>query len=273
MPTTTDATTRSADGTTIAYDVTGTGTGVVVVDGELCHRLPSMVALAGFAQGLRVVRYDRRGRGASSDTPPYAVEREVEDVLAVLESAAPEGAVLLGLSSGSFLALRAAADLGPVRVRAVVVYAPPHDVSDVAPPDLRHVTAVEGCVAAGDPGAAVEVFLDLLGMPRRYVAGMRRSPSWETLETIAPTIGYDGRVMAAITAGPRPLAARWAEITQPVLVADGGASPALMGAAAASLAGVLPRARRVTLADQGHDADPAVLAPVLAQFVAGLTTA
>ncbi|MCF4120475.1 alpha/beta hydrolase [Antribacter sp. KLBMP9083] len=239
---------------------------LVVVDGALTRRLQGVLPLAALLPVV-VVRYDRRGRGGSSDTPPYAVEREIEDLAAVIDTVGGRAA-LLGVASGAFLALRAAADLGPHRVVAVAAYEAPYDVASGGPAaDPRQIHGVEERVGAGDPGGAVEVFLDVLGMPARYLTRMRSSPSWASLEAVAPTLAYDGRVMRSVTGGEGALVARWQEVTQPVLVADGGASAAFVRAAGDSLARALPHAHRVTLLEcgpeSGHDVDAAALAPAL----------
>lgn len=268
--TTVDAFTTSADGTRIAYDLTGPGPGqapaIVVVDGVLAHRLPITLAVASeLSDRATTLRYDRRGRGGSGDTPPYSVDREVDDIAALLEVTGP--AALLGISSGAFLALRAAADLG-ASVTGVVCYEPTYDVASGEPPaDPRMIAGVEACVEAGDPGSAVELFLDSVGMPCRLVPRMRASPSWASLEAIAPTIAYDGRVLAAVTLGRRALTGRWNLVTQPVLVADGTASAATVAASAESLAAVLPAARRVTLPGHGTDVLPEAMAEVVASLL------
>ncbi|MBL0886681.1 alpha/beta fold hydrolase [Myceligenerans indicum] len=195
----------SADGTAIAVDRTGSAdsdTVLVVVDGVLAHRPPATLAIARRlataddtvpGPPVATVRYDRRGRGSSGFTPPYGVKREVEDLAAVLDAAGP--AILLGLSTGGFLALRAAADLGEL-VAAVVVHQPVHDVAAGGLHTWRHlVAAVESCVAAGDRTSAVEVFLDVSGMPPEYVARMHRCPSWPDLEDHVATIAHDGALV------------------------------------------------------------------------------
>ena len=268
--TTVDAFTTSADGTRIAYDLTGPGRGlapaIVVVDGVLSHRLPVTLAVASeLGDRATTLRYDRRGRGGSSDTPPYSVDREVDDIAALLEVTGP--AALLGISSGAFLALRAAADLG-AGVTAVLCYEPAYDVASGEPPtDPRIIAGVEACIEVGDPGSAVELFLDAVGMPCRLVPRMRASASWADLESIAPTIAYDGRILAGVALGRRALMGRWHLITQPVLVADGAASAATVAAAAESLAAVLPAARRVTLPGHGTDVPPEAMAEAVASLL------
>ncbi|MFI2361502.1 alpha/beta fold hydrolase [Promicromonospora sp. NPDC019610] len=267
--TTVDAFTTSADGTRIAFDLTGPGRGlapaVVVIDGVLAHRIPVTLAVAAeLGDRVTTLRYDRRGRGGSGDTPPYSVDREVDDIAALLQVTGP--AVLLGISTGAFLALRAAADLGAV-VTGVLCFEPGYDVaSGESPTDPRMIAGVEACVAAGDPGSAVELFLDVVGMPCRLVPRMRASASWADLEAMAPTIAYDGRVLAAVALGRRALMCRWDQITQPVLVVHGTASAAVVAAAAGSLVAVLPAARRVTVPGHGADVPP----EAMAEAVAGL---
>lgn len=267
---TADAFTTSADGTRIAYDLTGPTPGlvpaVVVVDGVLAHRLPVTLAVATvLRERVTTLRYDRRGRGGSGDTAPYSVDREVDDIAALLEITGP--AALLGISSGVYLALRAAADLG-ARVTGVLCYEPTYDVASGEPPaDPRIIAGVEACVEVGDPGSAVELFLDVVGMPCRLLPRMRASASWADLEAMAPTIAYDGRVLAGIALGSRALMCRWHLITQPVLVVDGAASGATVAAAARSLAAVLPAARRVTLPGHGSDVPPEAMAEAVASLL------
>lgn len=245
----------SADGTAIAVDRTGPRDApvLVVVDGVLAHRPPTTLAIArdlalppvagdlsvsdddvgaDAAPGgpVATVRYDRRGRGASTDTPPYAVEREVEDLAAVLDDAGP--AALLGLSTGSFLALRAAVELGE-QVTAVVVHRPRHDVAGGSRDAWRHVVAaVESCLAEGDPTSAVELFLDVAGMPPGYVEGMRRCPQWTDLERHAPTIAHDGRLAVETPVSLRDPAP---SIRQPVTLVTEDGTPALVAAIRSAL--------------------------------------
>lgn len=267
---TVDSFTTSADGTRIAYDLTGPTPGlapaIVVVDGVLAHRLPVTLAVAS-ALGDRAttLRYDRRGRGESGDTPPYSVDREIDDIAALLEVTGP--AALLGISSGAFLALRAAADLG-AGVTGVLCYEPTYDIASGEPPtDPRMIAGVEICVEVGDPGSAVELFLDVVGMPCGLLPRMRESPSWAGLEAIAPTIAYDGRILAGVTLGHRALMGRWHQIAQRVLVADGAASAASVKRAAESLAAVLPAARRVTLPGHGTNVPPEAMAEAVTSLL------
>jgi pimeloyl-ACP methyl ester carboxylesterase len=262
---------HSKDGTTIAFERSGEGPTLVLVDGAIQHRAidqfgPETARLLG--SGRTVVRYDRRGRGDSGDTPPYAVDREVEDLGALID-AVGSPAFVSGLSSGGVLALEAAARGLPIA--RLAVYEPPFVVEDSRPPlPVDYVETLTELVAAGRRGDAVEYFMtQAVGMPPEAVAGMRGAPFWPALEGVAHTLAYDGAFMAGVATGSPESLRRWASLTVPTLVVDGGASPPWLHAAADALAGVLPHARRETLAGQTHDVAPAVLAPVLEAFFSG----
>ena len=264
-------TVRSADGTTIAFDRAGEGPALVLVDGAIAHRAinPTSGAMAGLlASRYEVVRYDRRGRGGSGDTLPFAKEREIEDLAAVIDAAGGE-AFVLGGSSGSMLALDAAA--AGLAIPRLAVYEPPFIVDDSRPPlPDDYVEHLNELTAEGRNGdAAAYFFTAAMLMPEQAVDGMRQGPFWAELEKIAPTIAYDGTFVADTMSG-RPLdPARWAGVTVPVLVIDGGASDTFMHTGADALAAVLPNAQRRTLPGQTHDVAPDAIAPVLAGFFAG----
>ncbi|MFB3739588.1 MAG: alpha/beta fold hydrolase [Candidatus Velamenicoccus archaeovorus] len=258
-------TVRSADGTTIAFERWGRGPALVVVGGALSDRT-IVGELAPHLAGLTVVGYDRRGRGDSGDTAPYAVEREVEDLRAVIDAVAGSAAVF-GHSSGAALALEAAA--GGLPITKLALYEPPFIVDDTRPPlPDDYLPHLRDLVAAGRRGDAVEYFMTVgPSVPPEVVAQMRSSPTWPALEALAHTIAYDGAVMGDHMAG-RPLPRdRWVSVTIPTLVMDGGASPAWARNAVRELAEILPNARRRTLEGQAHGAAPEVLAPVLEDFV------
>jgi len=262
------ATVRSADGTEIAFDRTGAGPGLVVVGGAMSDRRAVGAIAPLLGERTTVVAYDRRGRGDSGDTPPYAVEREIED-LAALVAAAGDTASVYGHSSGAVLALRAAA--AGVPIDRLVLYEPPVVVDASRPPIPNdYVKHLDELVAAGRRGDAVEYFLvRAVGMPVGAVASMRDGPMWPGLEAVAHTISYDGRVMGELMFG-RPLpAGRWSSVTAPTLVLDGGASPEWQRNGARAVADALPDARHVTLAGQDHGPAPDVLAPAILDFVAG----
>lgn len=255
----------SADGTSIAFDRSGRGPAVILVAGALSRRAdPVNAGLADLlAERFTVYNYDRRGRGDSSDTQPYAVEREVEDIAALIE-AAGGSAYCYGISSGGVLALEAARRLPSITKLAV--YEPPFIVDGSRPPRPRdYVQQLDTMTAEGRPGDAVAYFMTAAaGIPAEFVAGMRGQPFWAGLEAIAHTIAYDGRVMGDTMHG-EPLPAEWATLTTPTLVLDGGRTPAFHTSALA-LAELLPNARHETLAGQEHNVEPQAIAPVLATF-------
>jgi pimeloyl-ACP methyl ester carboxylesterase len=261
-------TVTSRDGTTIAFDRYGEGPAIISVSGALSTRefeRPYVAALAALLADFTLYHYDRRGRGDSGDTPPYAVEREVEDIEALVDHAGGT-AYVFGGSSGGVLALHAARRL-PAIAKAVV-YEPPFIVDDSCPPvPPDYVDRVTDMVSAGRPGDAVALFLSFVGMPAEAVAAVRDDPSWPAFEAIAHTLAYDFTVMGETQRG-KPLPAKpWGSITTPTLVVDGGKTPQpYIRPAADALAAILPDAERRTLPDQDHAVAPEAIAPVLREF-------
>ena len=220
------------------------------------------------APSLTVFAYDRRGRGDSGDTPPYAVEREIEDLAALIEEAGGS-AFLFGHSSGAALALEAVG--GGLAVPMLALYEPPFIVDDSRPPvPDEYVVHLQELVAVGRRGDAVAYFMiEGVGVPPEVVEQMRQAPMWPGLEALAHTIAYDGMVMGDQMAG-RPLPPSWALASAvPTLVMDGGNSPSWARNAVEALADLLPHAERRTLEGQDHGAAPEVLAPVLEAFFTG----
>jgi pimeloyl-ACP methyl ester carboxylesterase len=258
----------SVDGTPIAYDRLGTGPALVLVGGAYQYRSfdQRTVRIAELlAERFTVYHYDRRGRGDSGDTAPYAIAREFEDLHALVD-AAGGSAYLFGMSSGAILTLDAV-NAG-VPTPRVVVYEPPLIVDDTRPPVAPDIVArIDALLAAGRPGDAVELFLtEAVAVPAEQVAQMRESPMWPGFEAAGPSLAYDVRISAPTLTGRPPAADRWAKVAVPVLVADGGASPAWMRHAADAVAAVLPDARRRTLDGQQHGVAPEVLVPLLTDF-------
>jgi pimeloyl-ACP methyl ester carboxylesterase len=261
--------TTSADGTQIAYDRIGTGPrAVVFVAGATQHRLvdsSTPETMRRLGNDFTAIIPDRRGRGQSGDTLPYSIDREIDDIAALI-SVVGGSAALFGHSSGAVLALDAAArDIGVTRL---ALYEPPLVSQDGASPDRDpYLVSLKERLDAGDRGGAVALFMSVTGMPAEAIQGMRHSPAWPALEAIAPTLAYDGTVMAEAESGP--WAARWAAVTVPTLIVNGDASFDIMEPAAAGLAVALSNATRVTLAGQDHSPNPEVLAPVLRDFLLG----
>src|SRR5215212_869595 len=243
---------KSSDGTVIAYETVGHGPPLILVDGALCSRaVGGMPKLARrLADHHTVYTYDRRGRGESGDAPEYAVEREVEDIHALIDVAGGSAA-LYGISSGAALALEAAR--GESAVEALALYEAPFIVDDARDPlPADYLDVIEGHLAAGRRGDAVAHFLRFVGMPAFFLAVMRRTPVWRKLTAIAHTLPYDARIVRDHQRGEPLPAGRWADVNAPPLVLDGGKSPAWMRNAQSALAAVLPNAEYRTLEGQTH---------------------
>jgi len=255
----------SKDGTPIAYDKFGKGPAVILVGGALSDRAAGAPLAALLAPDFTVFTIDRRGRGDSGDTPPYAVEREVEDINALI-AAAGGSAFVMGNSSGAVLALEAAAR--GLAIKKLAMFEPPFIVDDTRPPVPQdYVQHINELIAAGRRGDAVQYFMiEAVSAPAEIVAQMRNTPMWSALEKIAHTLTYDGTVMGDSMRGKPLSPEHWATVTMPTLVIDGGDSPTWMRHSAQSLANILPNAQYRTLAGQTHNANPKVLAPVLIEF-------
>jgi pimeloyl-ACP methyl ester carboxylesterase len=233
----------SKDGTFLAVDAVGSGPAVVCVGGALNDRGSTAPVAAGLT-GFTAYSYDRRGRGDSGDTAPYAVEREIEDLAAVIESAGGS-AMVYGMSSGAVLALRAAA--AGVPITRLALYEPPLRPVD---PEYR------ARLATATPVEALELFLGMaMGMPSEALAGMRQSPAWPALVALGHTLRYDAEIMTLTTLPSTPI---------PTTILTGSASPAWMHEAATHLATHLPNATTTQLPNQTHNVNPAVLAKALA---------
>lgn len=261
------STVTSADGTTIAYTKVGSGPPLILVDGAMCYRDfgPAGGLAKGLAASFTVYYYDRRGRGESGDTEPYAVERETEDLEAMIAAAGGE-VVLYGCSSGAALALDAAKRPGS-GVTKLALYELPAVTDDTGtpwPPDL--LSRTEQLVAAGRRGDVVKLFMKTVGAPSAVIALMRLSPVWKKLKAVAHTIPYDYRVLGDTCYGKPFPAGRWAAVTQPALVMDGGKSPEYMRNSQRRLAEVLPNAQHRTLPGQTHMVKAAAQVPVLTEY-------
>ena len=254
----------SADGTSIGFDRSGAGPAVILVHGAFtgrAHPILSEVA-AILARWFTVFDYDRRGRGDSGDTQPYAVQREVEDLAALVEMAGGS-AMAFGGSSGAGLVLRAAVQ-NPA-ITKLAVWEPPYHVDESAPrlaPDFA--ARLDAMIRKGRRADAVELFMvEAAAVPVEAVAAMRREPSWPATEAVAHTLSYEAAIMGPGNALPVGLLA---SITQPVLVLTGGSSPAWMTKAGQAVAGSIPGAVHRVLDGQTHNVSPAALVPELLEF-------
>ena len=258
-------TVTSADGTLIVFDQSGEGPAVVLVQGALMGRADPVMSgiAAGLSHWFTVFSYDRRGRGDSGDTRPYAVQREAED-LAALIAAAGGSAAVFGGSSGAGLAARAAAR-NPAITR-LALWEPPYHVDDTAP-RLPHDFAaqLDGLVSAGRRAEAVELFLVRAAEASpEDLPGMRGQPFWPVMEASARSLAYEAFVMGRANALPAGLLAG---ITQPTLVLNGGDSPAWMRRAGEAVADAIPGAVRRVLEGQVHYVAPEAIVPELLEFL------
>lgn len=284
----------SADGTCIAFERSGDGDPLVLVDGAFCSRtFGPMATLAPLlAKDFTVFAYDRRGRGESGDTKPYAIDREIEDLEAIID-AAGGSAHVFGMSSGAILALDAAAC--GLSVRKLALYEPPFvtdpdqfgERSDVEPRDTpaghsrlfdgtsRHIGSgqappadateqLTAMIAAGRRSDAVVFFMKLMGMPSFMLTIMRFLPLWSKLKAVAHTLPYDAAIV-----GDGSLPARTASVDVPTIVIGGEKSPARLRDAVRAVAHTVPHAQRRFLEGQDHNVAANVLAPVLEQFFRG----
>jgi alpha-beta hydrolase superfamily lysophospholipase len=257
-------TVRSADGTVITYDRSGAGPAVVLVHGAFTGREhPTLAGVAAaLAPWFTVYNYDRRGRGASGDTEPYAVQREIEDLAAII-AAAGGSAMVFGGSSGAALALAAAA--GNPGITKLAVWEPPYHVDGSAPalpPDFG--ARLDDLVRSGRRGAAVAAFMiEAAEVPAEVVAGMRADPSWAGAEALAHTLVYEAEVMGPGNALPTGLLG---EIRQPLLVLTGGSSPAWLANAGKAVTATVPHAVHRILDGQTHNVAAEALSPELLEF-------
>jgi pimeloyl-ACP methyl ester carboxylesterase len=253
----------SRDGTKIAFDRLGDGPPVILVSGGSVDRQSNAGVAGLLASDFTAFNYDRRGRGPSGDTPPYAVEREIEDIEAVV-AAAGGSAYLYGSSSGAVLALYAAEQLSG-KITKLALWEPPFILDPAARPPADQVEQYNTMLAEGRRGDAAQYFMEkVVRMPAEFVAGARSQPWWAATEALAHTLPYDATIMGDYSL---PVD-RAAAVAIPTLVLDGGASFGFMGPTADALAKVLPKGQRRTLAGQEHNIDPNVLTPALKEFFA-----
>jgi pimeloyl-ACP methyl ester carboxylesterase len=253
----------SRDGTPIAYERSGEGPALILVDGALCSlSFGPMRKLAPLlAPHFTVYAYDRRGRGQSGDTEPYSREREVEDIAALIQEAGGS-AFILGLSSGGALALEAAAS--GLAIEKVAAYEPPFVEDSGHHRGAEHERQLKRLLAAGDRSGAVKYFMtSMVGAPAAMVIVMRLMPwIWHKLRAVAHTLPYD----AAVMNGFEVPTTRFAAITIPTLVMHGSKTDVRLQKAARAVADAVPDAQHLMIAGQTHNVKPAVLTPAVVKF-------
>jgi pimeloyl-ACP methyl ester carboxylesterase len=253
----------STDGTAIAYDVLGDGPPLVVVGGMFCARDAMRGLCEQLATGAHVVNYDRRGRGDSGDAADYAVDREIDDLAALIDAVGGSASVY-GHSSGAALALRAAAR--GIAVDRLVLHEPPYgvDTEEERQSSRRLAIDVRDALSSGRPGDAIAMFMSDSGLPDEVVQGMSADPG---MQAIAPTMNYDFAVMDAVERGGTIPSELVEQIDVPTLVVSGGASPDFFRITAGAITATLPDGRHVVLDGQDHGAPADVVAPVVLEFL------
>jgi pimeloyl-ACP methyl ester carboxylesterase len=256
-------TVTSADATTIAFDQFGAGAPIIMAAGAFNDRSTTEPLARSLAPQFLVVNYDRRGRGDSGDAPRYAVEREIEDIDALIAEVGGSAAVF-GYSSGATLALRAAA--AGLAITRLALYEPPFAIGDSRPRPRADLNAeLAQLIAAGRRGDVVELFqTEVIGMPAEVVAQLRNAPFRPSMEAIAHTLVYDATIVGDLSLPTELIAS----ITTPTLVIDGDQSPPVIREAARAVADTLPNGQLHSLAGRDHTIDPAATAPIVAEFLA-----
>ena len=253
----------SSDGTTIAFDRLGEGPAVILVCGQSTDRSSNASLAALLVPDFTVINYDRRGRGDSGDARQYAVEREVEDLDALIAEAGGSASVF-GVSSGAALALEAAAS--ELVIDRLALWEPPFDEDESRRPPADLAERYKKMISEGRRGDIVEYFMaNVVGLPPEFVVRARSGPYWQVQEAMAHTFIYDTLVL-----GDHSLPVdRAAAVSAPTLALAGGESFPFMRETARRLADVMPDARTCILEDQTHAVVPEAIAPVLKEFFAG----
>src|SRR5688572_7412893 len=255
----------SKDATRIAYEKSGKGPNLIVVNGALSYRKSKGVKelVDKLAQDFTVTSYDRRGRGKSGDTKPYHVEKEIEDIEALIDEAGGT-AYLFGVSSGAALALNAANKLGQGKILKLALYEPPFGFAKVMGQKEYddEKNKINELVGANKPGDAIAVFFQSLKTPADQIEAMKKSPEWNDMESVGHTLVYDFEILGD---GNIPLSLA-KNVNVPTLILDGEKSFDFMHSTADMLAKNIPNAKRKTLKGQTHELSPDVIAPVLKEF-------
>lgn len=253
----------SKDGVKIAFEKTGSGPALILVGGALSDRNGGKPLAAKLAGHFTVYVVDRRGRGQSTDAKTYAVEREIEDLAALIADAGGS-AYLYGVSSGAALALQSAATLGPAKVPRLALYEPPYGVGDAKQKQdfAEQKRRIGELLKTGQPGDAAAYFMSAIGTPPEVLEKLKASPQWPAMAKNDFTLAYDYVVLGDGTV-PESVAKA---VAVPTLVLDGEKTMEFMHATADRVAELIPGAERKTLKGQTHQAAPEVAAPVLIEF-------
>ena len=252
----------SSDGTSIAFERAGAGPAVILVDaaGNFRGFSPMPQLAEALSQSLTTFTYDRRGKGASTDTLPYAVDREIDDLLALIDLAGGS-AFVHGLSSAATLGLLAA-ERG-ASIAKLSLLEPPLQVEATPPPPSSLGGEIAKLIITGRRGDAYERWLRGIGVPADMIAGMRNSPLWPALEATAHTLVYDSLITGSMPPG------RLAAIATPTLVVASEGSNEQLRNWAQEAAQALPNASVRFLPGTWHGVSADQLAPALTGFFTG----
>ena len=262
-------TVKSKDGASIAYDKVGSGPVLIVVSGASQFRTtnPSFAELARIlSDQFTVINYDRRGRGESGDTPPYSVQKEIDDIAALI-AANGRRASVLGFSSGAVLALEAA--VAGMPIDKVIAYEPPIAVAGSGR-DIdwgKLIPRLDAALARGDRREVTRIFyVEGVGLTPEVYEGMIKPPSGPVLEAIAPTLIYDSRIVDAAYPHQK-WPARYRTNKVPVLLLNGDKTFPFIPFGVDALSKVLANSSRGTLPGQDHGPKPEAIAPAIRKFL------
>ena len=259
--------TTSADGTEVAYSITGSGPALILVDGAMCHRMfgPSTELASVLDKNFTVYTYDRRGRGETGDgATAWSLDREIEDIDAVVREAGGS-AFVFGVSSGAVLALEAASKLPGIS--RLALYEAPFVVDDTYKPRPADIVQqMNDMLARGDQGGMLSTFMKMVGVPGIGLAVMKLTPVWKKLKLVAHTLPWDLTILGDDGRGTKLPANRW-NIKVPTIAMDGGKSPEYLRNAMKNVAEVVG-AEHKTLPGQTHMYKSSVMAPELVEFFA-----
>lgn len=257
----------SQDSTKIAYEQQGTGPALILVGGGLDDGSENRQHISALAQYFTVFNYARRGRGMSGDTHPYSIEREIEDIKALISET--DGPVyLFGASSGGALVLEAA--MAGLNIDKLAVYEVPYSVDEyMINAWQEYRTQLTNALLQDDNDLALEHFMRLAGSSETDIEGAKKSEFWPGMLTLAPTLAYDAACLGDGRV-PKGLSA----ISQPTLVMTGTVmapgmqdlQPSFFSEAAKIIAKKLPHSQYRTLDGESHQVDSEKLAAVLHQF-------
>ncbi|SHN11173.1 alpha/beta fold hydrolase [Mucilaginibacter sp. OK098] len=252
----------SKDGTKIAYNQNGSGPVIILVDGAFCSKdfgpMTGIVPL--LSKNFTVISYDRRARGESGDTKPYAVEREIEDINALI-NVSGGSASLFGISSGAILCIKAVAY--GLNIHKLAILEPPFvgNKDNKRPADA--VQQLNQMIAVGEQGSAVKFYLrKVIGLPAIIVFILRLTPNWPKMKAIANSLPYDAAVCGDFNMPKEQVSC----ITIPTIAIDSKQSPTFLRDAVQGVASALTNGKRVSLKGKPHDVPPKILVPALTDF-------